>query len=94
MDSAQLRFPTYFPENCPPAEALAEECVLFRLCKGPVLSEKDFVPFYLINPERHKNNVNAYGLSVFKSLLTFAADPVKWPKQKPWCRGGERYAAV
>ena len=68
MDSAQLRFPTYFPENCPPAEALAEECVLFRLCKGPVLSEKDFVSVYLINPEKHKNNVNAYGLSVFKSF--------------------------
>ena len=67
MDSVQLMFPTYFPENCPPAEATDEECVLFRLCKGPTLTDKDFVSFYLINPEKHKDNINAYGLSVFKS---------------------------
>ncbi len=68
MDGVALKFPTYFPENCPPAEATDEECVLFRLCKGPTLTEKDFTSFYLINPQKHKDNVNAYGLSVFKSI--------------------------
>lgn len=68
MDSTELKFPEYFPANCPPDAALGEECVLFRLCKGLVLTEKDFISFYLINPEKHKDNINAYGLSVFKSV--------------------------
>lgn len=68
MDKITLKFPTYFPENCPPEEASDEECILFRLCKGTILTEKDFRSFFLINPEKYKDLINAYGLSVFKSI--------------------------
>lgn len=69
MVDTVLSFPTYFPPNCPPAEASGEECILYRLCKNTQLSEKDFTSFYLINPEKHKDNVNAYGLSVYRSAI-------------------------
>ena len=68
MDNNALKFPAYFPAKCPPEEATDEECVLFRLCKNLTLTEQDFVSFYLINPQKHKDNINAYGLSVFRSV--------------------------
>lgn len=80
MDTASLRFPTYFPENCPPEESTDEECVLYRLCKGPVLTDGDFKSFYLINPIKYKDNIKAYGISVFKSFSDCNRAKSKSPK--------------
>lgn len=87
MDSSALKFPAYFPENCPPEEATDEECVLFRLCKSLTLTEQDFISFYLINPQKHKYNINAYGLSVFKS----AADCERAKSKSPNLRKKYKY---
>ena len=84
-----VKFPAYFPENCPPAEAIAEKCLLFRLCKKATLSEQDFISFYLINPQKHKDNINAYGLSVFKSF----DDCVRAKSKSPNLRKKYKYVA-
>lgn len=68
MDQACHKYPSYFPDNCPPDEATDEEKLLFRLCTEPTLSEKDFVSFYLKNPGKWKDNIQAYGLSVLESV--------------------------
>ena len=67
MDQNAQKFPSYFPDNCPPDEATDEEKNLFRLCSGPELSKDDFMSFYNMNPARWANNVQAYGLSVLES---------------------------
>ena len=68
MVDTALSFPTYFPPNCPPSEASDEECVLYRFCKADTLDESDFLSYFSINPEKYKNNINAYGLSTFKTI--------------------------
>ena len=80
MADTVLSFPTYFPKGCPPAEAIDEECLLYRLCKRKELSEDDFTSFYLINPEKHKDNINAYGLSVFRTANDCLSVRNKAPK--------------
>lgn len=65
MDVVSLKFPDYFPPNCPPAEATGEAKNLFRLCYGPTPTEEDFVSYYLKGPKKYEGNILAYGLSVF-----------------------------
>ena len=60
-------FPPYFPKGCPPEDATDEEKMLFRMCKGSVPTKEDFLTFFQINPEKYKENIQAYGLSVFSS---------------------------
>lgn len=67
MGAISVKFPDYFPEGCPPPEAVGEERVLFRLCYGPVPTENDFVSHYQRNPEKFRENILAYGLSVFST---------------------------
>lgn len=80
MGIKDLAFPAYFPENCPPAEATDETCMLYRFCKNEQPSECDFESFYLINPQKHKDNINAYGLSVYKSVEDCERTLSKAPK--------------
>lgn len=67
MDQCEHKYPSYFPDNCPPDEATDEEKVLFRLCSGSELSENDFLPLYNKNPEKWANTIQAYGISVLES---------------------------
>ncbi len=68
MDQTGHKYPSYFPDNCPPDEATDEEKLLFRLCSEPTLSEKDFIPLFNQDPTRWENNIQAYGLSVLESI--------------------------
>lgn len=64
MSEKVLSFPAYFPENCPPDDAKAEELCVYRYCVGNTVSVNDFISYYQTDPERYKDNINAYGLSV------------------------------
>ena len=83
MENADKVFTSYFPENCPPAEASSENIVLFRVCKDIVPTAEDFLTFYQMNPERYKDKIQAYGLSVFPT----AEDCEKAKSKSPKLRG-------
>ena len=80
MENADKVFPSYFPENCPPAEASSENIVLFRVCKDIVPTAEDFLTFYQMNPERYKDKIQAYGLSVFPAAEDCEKAKSKSPK--------------
>ena len=91
MTEQQKKFPDYFPEGCPPASAKDSEITLYRLCKDMVPCKADFVSFYLINPEKYRNCINAYGLSVFPSIEDCNIARSKAPRlrKKPYSAKGE-----
>ena len=80
MNEQQKKFPDYFPEGCPPDTAKDSEITLYRLCKGKIPCREDFVSFFLKNPEKFINNVQAYGLSVFPTLEDCSLARKKSPK--------------
>lgn len=58
-----MRFPDYFPEGCPPSEAISKEVEVFRMCKSNVIEHSDFLSFYELG-KNINGNVNGYGISV------------------------------
>ena len=64
MVDKQLSFPAYFPKNCPPEGAIEEELCVYRYCMGATVIEDDFLSYYQIDPEKYKDTILAYGLSV------------------------------
>ena len=64
MAENALSFPAYFPENCPPDDAKAEELCVYRYCIGDTVIPEDFLSYYQMNPKKYKNKILAYGLSV------------------------------
>lgn len=68
MNKWGLDFPGYFPEDCPPGDAKNDEVTVFRLCRNhDVVTSEDFITYYEINPEKWKNEILAYGLSVLSN---------------------------
>ena len=65
-----MSYPSYYPDNCPPAEADPIAAVVYRAISGIEPAPEDFVPFKLALPHRDfgKDECKACGLSVFKSL--------------------------
>lgn len=58
-----MKYPDYFPSNCPPVEACAEEVPAYRMCKTNCITRSDFQSYY----EMGKNfggKINGYGVSV------------------------------
>lgn len=67
MNNSQYEFPDYFPEGCPPDDAIQEEIDVYRICKNKdKVTSDDFISYYNINPVRFKDNIQAYGLSVIQ----------------------------
>ena len=64
----EQKYPEYFPQGCPPEDAEKGDKELYRFCKGITTEKSDFVSYYINNPEKYKNKVNSYGLSVFGSI--------------------------
>jgi hypothetical protein len=67
MKKTLRRFPSYFPDGCPPDAATDVEKELYRLCESSPPTPEDFISFYLRDPYKYKNICQAYGLSVFDS---------------------------
>ena len=92
MEQNEHRYPSYFPDNCPPEEATDEEKLLFRLCSGSELTENDFISWYNKDPVKWANNVQAYGLSVLESKEDCDSARKKNAKlraQYPFCASGK-----
>lgn len=89
MAEATLTFPSYFPKDCPPNDATDEERLLFRMCKGPIPTAEDFLTFFHTNPEKYKDCILAYGLSVFES----EEDCQRARKKSPRLREQYKYCA-
>lgn len=66
-DVLKQKYPEYFPENCPPDDANTDEKQLFRFCNGNIPEVSDFISYYQKSPDKYKEIINAYGLSVLQS---------------------------
>lgn len=64
MDEKPLCFPSYFPDGCPPNDVRTEELYVYRYCMTENITADDFLSYYQLNPEKYKDNIQAYGLSV------------------------------
>ena len=64
----EQKYPEYFPQGCPPADAERGEKELYRSCEGITTEKSDFVSYYIKDPQKNKNDVRFYGLSVFGSI--------------------------
>ncbi|WP_321834345.1 hypothetical protein [Clostridium butyricum] len=68
MNRWNLVFPEFFPDNCPPEDAINNRNTFYRLCKNNErVTSEDFISYYENNPERWKSNILAYGLSVLSN---------------------------
>lgn len=67
-----IKWPEIFPEDCPPVDCcLPGKRVVFRLIKGMVILESDFLPHILENPDTKYSQAykcRACGLSFFTEL--------------------------
>jgi len=61
-------FPDFFPENCPPSDAIEKNINVFRYIENKPPSDDDFKSYYELNPVKHEGRVEAYGLSVVSNL--------------------------
>lgn len=66
-DTTALKFPDYFPPECPPEEAEEREIEVYRLCRKNKVMASDFESFYQKRPEKFQGMIESYGLSVFPS---------------------------
>ncbi len=65
------KWPAYFPEQCPPADARNDNVQVFRLVDGTPLSAEDFRPTIVEQPHRPfqpEKLCAACGVSVFRSV--------------------------
>ncbi|MCI6058627.1 MAG: hypothetical protein MR701_02090 [Clostridiales bacterium] len=60
-----MKFPNYFPEGCPPKDAISKEEVVYRVCKNDPITRKDFASYYELGKGKH--DVKHYGVSVFSN---------------------------
>ena len=62
-----MKYPDYFPVNCPPKDACAEEVTAYRMCKTDNIDRSDFQSYYEMGKD-FGNNVNGYGVSVLSDI--------------------------
>lgn len=74
MDEVKLTFPIYFPSGCPPEDATIDEVKVYRLCRNEHnITEDDFKSYYICDPVKYENCINAYGLSVLIDIPSVKA---------------------
>lgn len=64
-------WPTFFPDQCPPEEARADELLVYRLVANRPPSADDFLPALIEQPHRDFELAKlclACGVSVFKNI--------------------------
>lgn len=65
------KFPSYYPEGCPPVDAQPERLTAYRLCESRKVSPSDFIPVALktkVKISPRKKLIQAYGVSVFTDV--------------------------
>ena len=71
--NTELKWPDYYPENCPPEDAKPASGIVYRLVKQDPVQQEDFIPLITENPKRFENKPNAQickgcGISVCKGM--------------------------
>lgn len=61
-------YPDFFPNNCPPVDAVEAKIDVFRYTKNSPPTEEDFKSHYEMEPEKYLGVIDAYGLSVISNL--------------------------
>lgn len=81
----EQEYPDYFPEGCPPDDASIETKKLYRFCRGNKPEKGDFVSYYQMNPEKYKEIIIAYGLSVLQTAEDCLRAYRKFPFIRKYC---------
>lgn len=65
-------FPEYFPNGCPPFDAVAKEVLAYRLTKNQFLTEDDFKSYHElgIKPKYPDSTFMIYGISLSTDVNT------------------------
>ena len=58
-----MKYPEYFPQDCPPEDAQTLEIEAYRGCQNNVITRDDFKSYYELG--KKCNKVEAYGVSLF-----------------------------
>lgn len=88
----KMKFPSCFPENCPPEDAISKELLVYRMTKNNPATEEDFIPYIELYPKKFeslKNNALAYGVSVFEDF----SEMDKYRKAIPGLRKNLKHTA-
>jgi len=69
MEGVAMKWPNHYPEQCPPAQAIAVSGKIFRFTGRATPKPRDFRSFYEISPSEDWGSLacNARGLSVFST---------------------------
>ena len=67
--ASELRWPDYYPENCPPEDAQPASGVVYRFCRGREPRPADFYPHHIRFPnmEFHDLCQSGCGISVYRT---------------------------
>lgn len=60
-----MKFPNYFPKDCPPKDASPKELIVYRVCKNNPITRQDFASYYELG--KGNSDVKHYGVSVFSN---------------------------
>ncbi len=71
--TTQLQWPDYYPEDCPPKDAITSSLTVYRLVKRDPAETGDFIPLYIEKPENFVNKpasevCQGCGISVLKDI--------------------------
>ncbi len=62
-----MKYPNYFPQGCPPDDAVAKEIDAYRICKSSIITHSDFLSFYEEGKKIY-GNILGYGISIFSNI--------------------------
>lgn len=85
MDMNQTIWPSYYPPQCPPAEARSDQLQAFRLVGNTTPAQADFSPSIIETPHRsfpEKLMCQACGVSIYKKLEDIKMIQAKFPRFK------------
>ncbi len=71
--NTELKWPDYYPEDCPPEDAKPTSGIVYRLVKQDPVQQEEFIPLIIENSKRFENKPNAQicigcGISVCKGM--------------------------
>lgn len=83
-----LKYPDYFPSDCPPEDCEIKKVNVYRLCRSKsIVDENDFISYYEKNPDKYKSQILAYGISVFSCIEGCRNALSKWPALRKQYKG-------
>lgn len=75
-----MKFPGYFPVNCPPPDAEPKNIIAYRICGNEIVCRADFNSYFELG-KKVGNDAKFYGASVFADFSE-ANQIIKMPAHK------------